>query len=166
MKIKRAIRKDLDKIFYIIQSANRKLLRNGKEHWKGFYTKEKISKIILMEKVFLVYENKKPIGTFTLSENEPELYKEKFVTFSRKSKQKTIYLSALAVLPIEQQKGYGKRIMNLIEIKSKREKFSSIVFDVVSDYPELNKFYKKLNYKIIGKIKGKLREGNIYSKTL
>lgn len=166
MKYKKASKNDLTKVFNILQAVNRKLILERKFHWKGLYTKEKILSSILYKKVFLAFEDGKPIGTFTLCEEKPSLYKEKFVVFYEKSKGKTLYLSALAVIPSLQNKGYGKKIINFIEKKSLKDKFSSITFDVVSNYKAANVFYKKLGYRIIGKINGKIRKGNIYTKEI
>lgn len=166
MKIRKAIRQDSEKVFNILQAANRKLIKEGMNHWRGFYKKDKVKKNIEERKTHIIEEKNNIIGVFNLSYSEPKIYKEGITKFDFNPIGKRIYLSGLAILPSIQQKGYGKETMNFIEKKSKKQKVKFIIFDVISTYKKLNQFYKKLNYKILGKINGTKATGNIYYKKL
>lgn len=166
MKIKRATKKDSEKVFQILQATNRWLISQGMNHWRGFYKKEKVYQNIKNNYVFLVYENKVPVGTFTISTNEPAIYKEKITKFNKKIIGKSIFPSALAVLPSKQKRGYGKKAIEFIEKWGKEKGYKNIIFDAMAYYKKLNQLYKKLGFKIIGKIKGKKATGNIYKKKL
>lgn len=161
-----AKKEDLDDVFKILQAANRMLIKQGMNHWRGFYKKKKVLRNIIDNSVFLIKQNGKPVGTFTLSHEEPLVYREKLLNFIKKPKDNPIYLSALAVLPSEQGRSYGKRAMEFVENYARNNGHGSVVFDFLSSYKKLNNFYRKLGYRKIGKISGKRNAGNIYYKQI
>ena len=166
MKIIKARNKDLDTIFRIIQTVNIWMIKRGKEYWRGFYKKEKIKKGLAKKEYYLLIEDYKPIGTFRISETRPDLYSEKRVSLYKKIRGKILYPSSLAIIPSQQHKGYGRKVMEFLETYAKKHKFKAIMFDTTKERKKLNEFYKRLGYRVMGFIKGKQRDGNIYYKSV
>lgn len=149
MEIKEVKLKDLDDAWDIIDADAKWLNSNGLDHWITYYTRDLMTEKLNSGIVFCLYENKSPVATVSISNENPSYYPkvdiEKFTKVER-----SIYISALAVHPDYHNKGYAKEILKFCFEYCLANKINSIRFDARAKYTELIEFYKKQDFKIAG----------------
>lgn len=134
---------DIKKIYNNLKLCSENMYREqGLEHWIPIYSKESIKEDIKNKAVFVVEYNHVIVGNFILTDQKNILWKDD---------SNAIYLSKLAIIPEYSGMGLGKKSMAYIENYAKKEKYNFIRFDVYDKSINTLEFYKKLNYKPVGK---------------
>ncbi|CEN89209.1 GNAT family N-acetyltransferase [Paraclostridium sordellii] len=127
-----------DDIYNILRLCGEDMYKNnGLKHWINPYPIESIKKDLRTKRVFILKEDKKPIATFTLSEEKTNYFNDT---------ERFIYLSKFAVNPNESRKGIGKKCLQYIEEICRIEGFEGIRLDVYDQSYSAISFYLKNNF--------------------
>ena len=105
---------------------------------------------ILNQNMYVLEDNNKIIGSFSLSDYDDPDYRN--IKWTSENK-KFFYLNRLVVLPSEQGKGYAKKMMQFIEEYAKSNSFDVIRLTVYCENVFAIGLYEKLGFK-------KVNEGN------
>ena len=105
---------------------------------------------ILNQNMYVLEDNNKIIGSFSLSDYDDPDYRN--IKWTSENK-KFFYLNRLVVLPSEQGKGYAKKMMQFIEEYAQSNSFDVIRLTVYCENVFAIGLYEKLGFK-------KVNEGN------
>ncbi len=162
-KIIKAKINDWKKVLNVLVVCGNWLIAKGMYNWqdpktkKSVWTKERVKVRILEKEVYLIYANKKPVGTVTLSMEPSFYYEESDKDFWQDRKARAIYLSGLAVLPLEHHKGLATKLIEFAEVRTQKRRIKFIRFDTPVFYEKYMKwfidFYLELGYRIVGQRK-------------
>lgn len=135
----------------VISKCSEWLSEQGMDHWKDYYTEEKVQEKFGHSKIFVLYVDDKPVGTGSYSTEAPEYYSEQDINCFENPKAVAAYFSALCVDPEFQGKGYGKLLVKSREdALAKDPDIEAYRFDARASYRELIKFHLKNGFKIVG----------------
>jgi GNAT superfamily N-acetyltransferase len=165
--IKKATESDWQTISRIYLSCAEWLSSQGWKHWERTryrYKKENVIQRIKEKDVFILLQEGEGAGTVTLSYEKP--WYNKSYSFWENPSSPAVYVGMLAVLPDHHRKGFGSELLLFTEEKAREKRIRYVRFDAIVDYKELNDFYLKRGYKIVGKDTFKNAEGNFYEKSL
>ena len=110
-------------------------IKYGLHHWDNSYLKTLLISIYcsIKNKLFLVFEDKKPVATFQIKQKNNKLHFEK-----------------LATLPSASHSGIGSFCLSYIESLAKEWNCSHVNMEVYAPSEHAIIFYKHRNYNIIG----------------
>jgi ribosomal protein S18 acetylase RimI-like enzyme len=158
MYFNKATEQDIGTVYDIINECSLWLAEQGMYHWKNYYTKEKVHEKVMSKEAntFLIF-TPEPAGTVTLSIKAPDYFTTNpeninYTLKFKKPKDSAIYISALGVHPVFQNKGFAKSLMIFAEGYAKTNNIKYLRLDARGDYKKLLKFYKNLDYKIVGEM--------------
>lgn len=121
IEIKRAGTDDLQTVWSIIEQDAQWLAGQGLNHWAKYYSEEMVSKMIAKKEVYIGLVNGNPVGTITLDTNPPKYYAEAgYAERFTNPDDPAIYVTAAAVLPNEQRKGFAGKLLQFVEERSKQ----------------------------------------------
>ncbi len=150
LEVGRASQEDLDSVWGIIKSDSDWLAEKGLDHWRKYYTREKVQRKIYGQEVYLAYQNNNLAGTVTLDTNPVEYYRPEEMNQFTEPDASGLYVTALAVVPAKQGQGIASKLMEFADSEAKKKGVKYIRFDCRAAYKELVDFYKKRGYKVIG----------------
>ncbi len=150
LEVGRASRGDLESVWAIIKSDSDWLAEKGLDHWRKYYTREKIAQKIGGSEVYLAYQNNDLVGTVTLDTNPVEYYRPEEMNQFTDPDASGLYVTALAVLPDKQGQGIASELMEFADSEAKKKGVKYVRFDCRAAYTDLVNFYKKRGYKVAG----------------
>jgi GNAT superfamily N-acetyltransferase len=126
------------------------LLQKGHDHWAGYYSRVLVKEKLSHQQVYLMSVANQKVGTVTLDTNQVDYYTLDDLAHFENPRAPSIYVTALAVLPEEQQKGYATKLMEFVEAQAREHGVEYIRFDCRARYIELVSFYEHRGYWIKG----------------
>ena len=152
MEIRLAKKSDLDGINQLFTEVIKDLKTNKKIDmlWGEVYPFCEFDTDILNQNMYVLEDNNKIIGSFSLSDYDDPDYRN--IKWTSENK-KFFYLNRLVVLPSEQGKGCAKKMMQFIEEYAQRNSFDVIRLTVYCENVFTIGLYEKLGFK-------KVNEGN------
>lgn len=122
------------------KSGQSMFLNEGLSHWLKPYPLEKLKEDISDKAVFLAMQSNEVLGTFMLTKNKTQFFKDE---------DNYIYLSKFAVAPNHSKKGLGTQCLDFIEDWAKKHNYIGVRLDVYEkSIPAIN-FYKKNNFQVV-----------------
>jgi ribosomal protein S18 acetylase RimI-like enzyme len=158
MKIEKSNEIDMPQLLNLYTSCTVFLQKNNMSHWDNYWNVNTIKSNIINNELYSLIINGEIVGAICISLEKPHYYKNK--------NTKSLYLSALAILPEHQNKGYGASLIRHAEDIASKKFINLITFDVLSDYEKLNKYYEKLGYKKLYLLSGKTFNYNVLLKKI
>lgn len=143
VKIEQVGISQLDTAQMILEGTTSYLQSLGHLHWNGHYTVERIARYLKERNFYILIYQGEPVGTIvtTLEKNSS----------GWTDNEPALYLSTLAVLKEYQNKGFGSLLLSAVEEEAKSKGLNKIRFDSVQNYEELNQFYIRRGYSVVGK---------------
>lgn len=140
--IEKAKDTDINKVIKILNDVTSDLISRNINQWEYPWEEKGLKKDIQEEKVFLVFVEGHPVGTFSvevLDKEENEFYR---AVDGR-------YLYRIAVLPRIQGLGYGHQILEAIKEQCSISKYT-LYLDCWAGNEKLKRFYINAGLKYIG----------------
>jgi GNAT superfamily N-acetyltransferase len=151
--IKKLNEQNISDAWIIIKECSDWLYGSGLEHWKNYYTLQRMKDKLKYADVFCLYEDETPVATVSLSMQSPEYYSPiDLGYFSDISSQKIVFMSSLGVRPDYQGKGYAKELLRFSEKYAKDNGCNAIGFDARQKYAKLIEFYIKEGFIEVGEM--------------
>lgn len=147
MNIRLADEQDIPPILELISFIVKNMNKNGINIWNPSYPAiTHISSDIKEQHLYILEESeeKEIVGIAALKNQQPIEYE----TVSNFKKTKFKLIKRLCIHPKVQKQGYGKKIVEFLEDKSKNLGFDSIRLDTWSDLKnvKVHSFYEKMGY--------------------
>lgn len=144
VKIKLATHYDLDRVKEIAEACAKKMIENKIFQWNDKYPSREIFKEDIKNKSLYVSKiNKEIVGCIMFSSFKDDVYESvNWITQDGYN----LYVHRLAVHPIFQNKGIGRKMMDFAESFAKSNNYISIRLDTFSQNSRNNKFYKSRGY--------------------
>lgn len=114
--------------------------------WGDKYPFCEFKKDINSKEMYVLEDNNKIIGSFSLSDYDDPDYQN---IGWKSNNKKFFYINRLAILPSEQGKGYAKQAMNFIDNYGIENKYDAIRLLVYNDNSYAINLYKKFNFREI-----------------
>ena len=130
----KADKNDVDSIFKVLSLCADDMSTRGLNHWIPYYPKQRIIDDISNKSVYIVEDNNRIIGTFTIIIDS-----------------KALYLSKFAIIPDCSGRGVGTKCLTFIENICKKNGISVIKLDVYERSLDAIRFYEKNGFIIFGK---------------
>lgn len=167
LTLQKATLQDVDIIWDIVQACSRSLVAKGFHNWTR-YTKEKIENSFENSEVYILIENERAIGTVTVSENTPSYYTKEDMNHWADKTAPALYFTTLAIVPTEQGKGYGSKLIEFAEEACKKEHIPYLRMTSLYENTDLTNYYTKKGF---GKVQTRLVEAlnltlNFYEKKI
>lgn len=145
VKIKLATHYDLDRVKEIAEACAKKMIENKIFQWNDKYPSREIFKEDIKNKSLYVSKiNKEIVGCIMFSSFKDDVYESvNWITQDGYN----LYVHRLAVHPIFQNKGIGRKMMDFAESFAKSNNYISIRLDTFSQNSRNNKFYKSRGYR-------------------
>lgn len=153
LELIRASSSDVDEIWTIISSNADWLAAKGLNHWKIYYTREKIEKKINLENVYLVQINGESVGTLTLDTSKTHYPPEVLNQFAEPVED-AIYVTALGILPESHGQGIASKLMEFVDRTARDQGIKYVRFDCREDDTLLVNFYNRRGYNKVGEVVG------------
>lgn len=132
---------DLTSLVELYNEATLDLLAKGINQWKYPWYSKHVKKDIVNKKIFVLENNDKIIGAFSIS-NPSGL---EYLQINRNNK----YLSKIALLPKYQGKGFGAKILKFA-IKFASDEGTNLYLDCWAGNNKLQEFYRENGFVHIG----------------
>lgn len=145
VKIKLATHYDLDRVKEIAEACAKKMIENKIFQWNDKYPSREIFKEDIKNKSLYVSKiNQEIVGCIMFSSFKDDVYESvNWITQDGYN----LYVHRLAVHPIFQNKGIGRKMMDFAESFAKSNNYISIRLDTFSQNSRNNKFYKSRGYR-------------------
>lgn len=148
MPVVRAGEKDLMDVLYLLRRCTGHMNRQGMFHWNSSYpSREIVLEDILRGELYLYQDSGICKGIMVLNENQSEEYKQIEWTAGGK---KVLVVHRLAVNPVFQGKGIGRRLMEFALHFMKTEGYDSIRLDVIESNRGANRMYREMGFSETG----------------
>ena len=150
-KIELAVISHLDKVKEIAECCASDMINRNIFQWNEKYPSKKIFKEdIESNSLYLAKINQEIVGCIMLTKNKDDVYKDiKWLSEDNIN----LYIHRLAVHPIFQKKGIGRKMMDFAEDYAKSNNYESVRLDTFSKNKRNNIFYENRGY---------IRLGNVY----
>lgn len=150
-KIELAVISHLDKVKEIAESCASDMINRNIFQWNEKYPSKKIFKEdIESNSLYLAKINQEIVGCIMLTKNKDDVYKDiKWLSEDNIN----LYIHRLAVHPLFQKKGIGRKMMDFAEDYAKSNNYESVRLDTFSKNKRNNIFYENRGY---------IRLGNVY----
>jgi len=144
-KIKLATHNDLNRVKEIAEACAKKMIENKIFQWNDKYPSREIFKEDIKNKSLYVSKiNQEIVGCIMFSSFKDDVYESvNWITQDGYN----LYVHRLAVHPIFQNKGIGRKMMDFAESFAKSNNYISIRLDTFSQNSRNNKFYKSRGYR-------------------
>ena len=144
IKIELATQNELDRVKEIAEACAKNMIENNIFQWNDKYPSREIFKEDIKNKSLYISKiNHEVVGCIMLSSFKDDVYKSvNWIT----PDEYNLYIHRLAVHPIFQKKGIGRKMMDFAEDFAKSNDYISIRLDTFSQNPRNNKFYKSRGY--------------------
>ena len=150
-KIELAVISHLDKVKEIAECCASDMINRNIFQWNEKYPSKKIFKEdIESNSLYLAKINQEIVGCIMLTKNKDDVYKDiKWLSGDNIN----LYIHRLAVHPLFQKKGIGRKMMDFAEDYAKSNNYESVRLDTFSKNKRNNIFYENRGY---------IRLGNVY----
>ncbi len=150
-KIELAVISHLDKVKKIAECCASDMINRNIFQWNEKYPSKKIFKEdIESNSLYLAKINQEIVGCIMLTKNKDHVYKDiKWLSEDNIN----LYIHRLAVHPLFQKKGIGRKMMDFAEDYAKSNNYESVRLDTFSKNKRNNIFYENRGY---------IRLGNVY----
>lgn len=150
-KIELAVISNLDKVKEIAECCATDMINRNIFQWNEKYPSKKIFKEdIESNSLYLAKINQEIVGCIMLTKNKDDVYKDiKWLSEDNIN----LYIHRLAVHPLFQKKGIGRKMMDFAEDYAKSNNYESVRLDTFSKNKRNNIFYENRGY---------IRLGNVY----
>ena len=150
-KIELAVISNLDKVKEIAECCASDMINRNIFQWNEKYPSKKIFKEdIESNSLYLAKINQEIVGCIMLTKNKDDVYKDiKWLSEDNIN----LYIHRLAVHPLFQKKGIGRKMMDFAEDYAKSNNYESVRLDTFSKNKRNNIFYENRGY---------IRLGNVY----
>jgi|TARA_X000000950_G_scaffold94509_1_gene119161 ribosomal protein S18 acetylase RimI-like enzyme len=150
-KIELAVISHLDKVKEIAECCASDMINRNIFQWNEKYPSKKIFKEdIESNSLYLAKINQEIVGCIMLTKNKDDVYKDiKWLSEDNIN----LYIHRLAVHPLFQKKGIGRKMMDFAEDYAKSNNYESVRLDTFSKNKRNNIFYENRGY---------IRLGNVY----
>mgnify|MGYP003322074965 FL=1 len=150
-KIELAVISHLDKVKEIAECCASDMINRNIFQWNEKYPSKKIFKEdIESNSLYLAKINQEIVGCIMLTKNKDHVYKDiKWLSEDNIN----LYIHRLAVHPLFQKKGIGRKMMDFAEDYAKSNNYESVRLDTFSKNKRNNIFYENRGY---------IRLGNVY----
>ena len=150
-KIELAVISHLDKVKEIAESCASDMINRNIFQWNEKYPSKKIFKEDIESiSLYLAKINQEIVGCIMLTKNKDDVYKDiKWLSEDNIN----LYIHRLAVHPLFQKKGIGRKMMDFAEDYAKSNNYESVRLDTFSKNKRNNIFYENRGY---------IRLGNVY----
>jgi len=144
MGIRKAKSKDLQEVLSITNACALDLISKGIFQWSEEYpNKETFENDLANNWLYIISENKKTIGSISITPNMDEEYKSiAWLTITSNN----LYIHRLAVDPKMQGEGYAQKLMDFAENYGRQNNYESIRLDTFSQNKRNQRFYKQRGY--------------------
>ncbi len=145
---------EFESAFNIIDACSDDLVNKGFDHWKSWYTTERVAKIIEERYLYGYYLGDKLVGVVKLKAGCPygeEEFSQMAIDENDLKALNPIYLGTLGVHPDFQGKGMASKILKFAQDASTLMGFSTIVIDARMEIPGLIDFYLKRGFIELGR---------------
>lgn len=148
--IRKASNKDIDRLLDIVKSCAKYMISKGIFQWNEEYpSPEAFQNDLKRQELFVLETEKTIIGCITISTfMDAEYIPINWLTPNKNN----LYIHRLAVHPEFQGKGFAQQLMDFAEDYAKNHHFDSIRLDTFSQNERNQAFYKRRDYKELGKI--------------
>ena len=150
-KIELAVISHLDKVKEIAECCASDMINRNIFQWNEKYPSKKIFKEDIESiSLYLAKINQEIVGCIMLTKNKDDVYKDiKWLSEDNIN----LYIHRLAVHPLFQKKGIGRKMMDFAEDYAKSNNYESVRLDTFSKNKRNNIFYENRGY---------IRLGNVY----
>ncbi|MHB1315424.1 MAG: GNAT family N-acetyltransferase [Christensenellales bacterium] len=157
-QVRKADRRDLDKVTVMFQQAIRAMIANGIDQWDDLYPdREVLSDDIEQQQLYLLADRDDIFAAFVINRKCDEQYKAGCWAYDGSG---AAVLHRLCVNPKFQSKGLGKQTVVLIENMLLEEGYTSLRLDAFSGNPIALRMYESLHYEKVGE--ASFRKGLFY----
>lgn len=166
--IRKANESDLDGVYSIISQCAMTLSEEGYNHWKNYYTYDRVKDHFKNHEVFVYEDSNGIIATISFSATPPDYYDNTYTKYFSTSAndQDALYFSKLGVSPMHRKKGLGKLMILYCENLAKNMGRTYVRFDARADIESLVKFYTGMDFKVVGQVTEENEPYYIYEKNL
>lgn len=150
-EIRRATSNEVQTVWSIIEEDSKWLSEQGLNHWGKYYTFEMVAKMVDRKEVYIGYRDGRPIGTITFDTRPPKYYGEAgYQQMFTDPEENAFYITAVAVLPEEQRKGFAGKLLQFTEEEARARQVKWLRLDCRAEVPGLVQFYEKRGFKKVG----------------
>lgn len=151
---------NLSEIHGILDRTTKSLEQKGLMHWTGYYTAGRIKEKMKQGDFYKINDGTLTIGMIHFSDNPPKFFTENtdgpngssvnYLSKFPKPDLKALYISAFAILPELQGKGFGTAALKAVENFAKENNYEAIRLDArQTGYDELIRFYERNGFQKI-----------------
>lgn len=159
MKMVKATIQDQEKMMALLVACVANMRANNIFQWNAEYPNiETMMKDIESEHLFVMKNNDEYYGIVTLNEEQEKEYS----SVNWQYEGKILVVHRLAINPIYQSQGIGKKIMEFAEMYGKDNAYDAIRLDTYSGNPKAVAFYQHLNFEKVGQVFFPMRELPFY----
>lgn len=144
MKIQKAKLGDFVEILNLLNVVKMNLNEKGIMQWMEGFDEIEILRDINLGRTYIARKDDRIIATFSLKTKQLDPIKQTM-------RSPYIYLYKLAILPSEQRRGYGQRLLQYAITLAKENDFE-LYLDCWSENNKLKKIYSKAGFKFIDNI--------------
>jgi GNAT superfamily N-acetyltransferase len=149
---------DLEAVVTVLDETAQTLREKGTDYWAIYrkdnehYEKWAKPRIVLdvgMGKLYLAKSNGEVVGTFTIGTKPLEWQQPLNQVSPWNIETPALYLSRVAVRPLEERKGYARQILKLVEEEAARFALQVIRLDTVNQSQTMRSIAQKSGYAIV-----------------
>ncbi|GAA0743171.1 GNAT family N-acetyltransferase [Clostridium oceanicum] len=140
----------IDSIMKMLKLCKKDMLIKGNSQWDADYPDKKtLIEDIKKENLYVIMDKEECIAMICLNEDQsPEYKKLKWEL----NDENALVVHRLAINPIHQGKGLGKKIMEFVEEHGLSNGYKSVRLDTYCENEIAINFYEKCGYNIIGEV--------------
>ena len=152
---------EIDAIIQLTKACGQYMRENGIDQWDEDYPNHAVITHDLETKTLFAYrEHNEIIGIVVLNEIQDEEYKE--INWSTNEYDKNLVVHRLAVHPLRQGNGVGRKLMDFAEQWATDNNYDAIRLDTYSQNPRNQRFYRQRGYTDLGSVFLKYKKEHPY----
>lgn len=145
LTIRKAVLQDTDAAYAVIRQCRDALSEQGMDNWNR-YNRTKVEQIVRSDEMFILVTGSEAIGTVKISEQAPLFFNDQDMARWENAAAQAFYITALAIAPAHQGKGYGTVMLNFAERYALNHGIGYLRMTMFSENVSLGNYYLRRGF--------------------